>query len=146
MKSPSHPVRYLLALPLLCGALLLIWRTGHYAPKLEAPVVAEEAAAAADGGSVQVVLAGANGKRILVGVRGSLDVPPNRFPVFLVRWYPIQPFPIYLPVGGEEEFCLVTQLVAWQTASNATNPHALALSEIIRKVSARQPNFRKFSC
>jgi hypothetical protein len=75
-----------------------------------------------------------------------MDVPPDRFPVFLVRWYSFQQFPIYLPLGGEEEACLLAQLIAWRAGTDVNNPHTLMLSEIIRKVSARQPEFRKFAC
>jgi hypothetical protein len=128
------------------GVALWLWRLAHSAPDFLAPVRAQEVVALADGGSIEVVLQDATGARILVGVRGSLNVPPERFPLFLQRWYPAIPLQLHLSIGGKEEFCLVAKLVAWSAATSENARTRVALSEVIRTVSLRHPENAHYQC
>jgi hypothetical protein len=146
MNALSRTLTLCITTVALAGIVAVAWRAAHSVPDLKLPVVVQEAFALADGGSVQIVVAGSDGRQVVVGVRGSLDAPPKNFPVFIQRWYPTLKFPVYLEVGGEQELCLLSRLVAWEAGTSATDVNRAALSEIIRKVSVRQPQYRTFPC
>lgn len=130
---------------LLLLTSVLIAATAYYylyvrkVPSLSEPLSVVEGYAMADGGSLVVVLEGASGLKLLVGLRGSLDTPQNSFPLYFQRSYPTNPIPVVVQMGSKKEKRLVELLRMATSESNGEkggNAESVA-REIIRIAESR---------
>ena len=127
-----RPSIRLLATSIALTVSLLIagYVAGQTPPALVSPVAIDEIALFSDGGSVRIVLKDKNGKRFLVGLKGSLTVPRSEFPVYVERWYPWIPVPVTLSPRSAEERALLETLTQWHKDMPADSDEVAVLASV----------------
>ena len=146
MKRSTRVPTVLLFFAALCTVGAYVWRIAHHLPDLTPPVKVTASSALSDGGSVQVVLEDSEGTRALVGLRGSLDVSRENFPVYVMRWYPFVPLPAPLALGSDEEVCFLAKLLNISRSVKAEDFDRAVFNNLVRTVSMRHPQFNNYSC
>lgn len=91
------------AIVLFLVTMIVTWRMLTAVPVVSRPIVIEQAYAVSDGGSLGLEMRDANGLRLMVGLKGSLDRAPKDFPLFIVRWYGAVPLWRQLTRGSNDE-------------------------------------------
>lgn len=76
----------LAAVAVVAAAIAAAWTQAGRVPELVSPIAVTHAVALADGGSTHIELVDARGARFAFGTKGSLGVPRERFPVYVLRW------------------------------------------------------------
>ena len=100
-KSTQRTARFACAAVVACAVLAATCALAGRVPDMSSPIRVTDARFLADGGSAWLELTDATGKKIAIGVQGSLERNASDFPVHLQRWYPI--FPVPVPVEPRSE-------------------------------------------
>lgn len=74
--------------------LVAIYVLAGRVPDMSSPLRVTDASFIADGGSAWIEITDSEGKKMAMGVRGSLDRERSDFPVYLQRWHPTIPLPM----------------------------------------------------
>lgn len=131
--------RQIFSVVTLTAAILAVvawWHAGRV-PELASPLVVVKTSALADGGSLHVELADAQGTRFAFGVTGSLLVPREQFPVYVLRWAPAPLFRnIERGSSEERQLALLARRAAADNLGNLT--YAMFLLQVAEALEARK--------
>ena len=115
----------------------IVWWLAGRVPELTSPLAVAKASALSDGGSLHVELVDAQGARFAFGVTGSLQVPREQFPVYVLRWAPA-PLIRHVERGSTQERQLAV-LARRAVADNLGNlGYAMFLLQMAEVLEARR--------
>ena len=139
MFQARLPLLATLAIALSIAAAIAVREAGTVPPTLIAPLAIGEATWIADGGSVYFVIEDEVGATVLIGIKGSLEVPRTQFPLVFQRWYGIIPFGWQVRPGSSDEARILLALRGWLSALPESAAYRKHLEGLERTIAARHP-------
>jgi hypothetical protein len=133
----KHRQVALIAAATVAVAAVTVWWEAGRVPKLASPLAVAKADALADGGSLHAELVDARGNHFAFGVTGSLDVPRDQFPAYVLRWAPV-PLVRHIERGSSEEreLALLARRAAADNLGNLT--YAMFLLQLAETLEAKK--------